>query len=162
MEKPGLDSHTEIMAAFGIASNREDGQNFVPIEVYPADWTDIAAPDAYILHIDMPYYDIPGWFDAERQDAAEIAMRRAVGRMLKGAGLKVGGNLNLYGCAGLKSLPAGLKVGGYLYLSGCKGMKFLPAGLKVGVNIYLGADMNRIVVPRALRRKLASLRGKLA
>ena len=42
-----------------------------------------------------------------------------------------GGDLDLYNCTKLTSLPAGLKVGGYLDLTGCTGLTSLPAGLKV-------------------------------
>ena len=49
----------------------------------------------------------------------------------------VGGNLNLYGCSGLKSLPEGLSVGGNLYLSGCSGLTSLPEGLSVDGDLDL-------------------------
>jgi hypothetical protein len=41
------------------------------------------------------------------------------------------GNLNLYKCTGLKSLPKNLKVGGYLDLARCTGLKALPQNLEV-------------------------------
>ena len=46
-------------------------------------------------------------------------------------GLKVNGSLDLSYCTGLKSLLEGLKVRGYLDLHGCTGLKNLPEGLEV-------------------------------
>ena len=53
-------------------------------------------------------------------------------------GLKVGANLGLTACTGLKSLPAGLEVGGDLYLYGCTSLKSLHQDLKVAGRIIGG------------------------
>jgi hypothetical protein len=77
---------------------------------------------------------------------------------LPAAGLKVDGDLRLYGCESLESLPSGLKVdgdlilgdctsleslppdlkvGGKMDLTGCRSLESLPLGLKVGGNLHL-------------------------
>lgn len=49
--------------------------------------------------------------------------------------MKVSGNLDLTGCAALTALPPELMVGGSLYLTGCRALTSLPPGLKVGGEI---------------------------
>ena len=52
-------------------------------------------------------------------------------------GLQVSGELNLYGCPSLESLPNGLQVTGDLSLSMCVSLTSIPDGLRVGKNLYL-------------------------
>jgi len=51
--------------------------------------------------------------------------------------MSVSGNLYLYGCTGLKSLPESLSVSGSLSLYGCTGLKSLPESMSVSGNLYL-------------------------
>jgi len=53
------------------------------------------------------------------------------------SGLKVGGDLNLYGCESLVSIPFDLQVGGDLYLERCTSLKSISPGLRVGGNLHL-------------------------
>ena len=150
LHKPGIDSHTDILTAFGLSAADDDGESLVPIEVYPDDWADIGNPDKYQLHIDCDI--VPRWFTASRQRVAEADVRRAVGDMLTKGCFQVGGHLYLDGYAGLKALPENLKGGGFLYLGGCTGLKALPENLKVGG--LLDLDGCTATVPPHLQTKV--------
>jgi len=49
----------------------------------------------------------------------------------------VGGDLNLYGCKSLRSLPPDLKVNGSLNLRWCESLESIPLNMKIGGNIYV-------------------------
>jgi len=50
-------------------------------------------------------------------------------------GLKIWGDLSLWGCDKIKSLPEELEVGGWLNLENCTSLTSLPEGLKVRYNL---------------------------
>ena len=65
-------------------------------------------------------------------------------------GLTVKGNLYLYGCTSLVSLPDGLTVGGGLDLSGCSSLASLPKGLSVSGNLHLRDCTSLVSLPDGL------------
>jgi hypothetical protein len=66
-------------------------------------------------------------------------------------GLKVGEDLNLYGCKSLKKLPQGLKVDGVLNLYHCTSLKELPEGLEVDYGLYLSYCTSLKELPQGLK-----------
>ena len=71
-------------------------------------------------------------------------------------GLRVGGFLDLRHCTSLAHLPEGLTVGGTLFLEGCTALTHLPEGLTVGGYLCLGgcASLPDEKIPKHLRSKV--------
>ena len=65
-------------------------------------------------------------------------------------GLTVKGNLYLYGCTSLVSLPDGLTFDGNLDLSGCSSLVSLPDGLTVGGRLILNGCTSLVSLPDGL------------